>query len=268
MTNVYRWIWLQTSNSLRYGFYFLLCWLIASQSLAEEHELTPFQAKYRIYVSKIPTPITARLSLETLPANDNYKISLELSSLLMKNTEVSHFSWNHCAPRTSVYTHEFKGFGKRRDHRMTFFWDPPQVHTSNRKNEEKIYPIETDTLDELTLLLKARCAFVDGNQTYEATTAYGRRKRSHTMEIIGEEDIKTPAGIIKTLKIEKKRSGKSERTTYFWIAPSLNNMLIKAKHVENRALFGEMILRSFEFDEEKKQEGDEADISLTASSQP
>jgi hypothetical protein len=219
---------------------------------AENHDLQPFEANYRIYVSKIPTPITATLTLENLPATDNYKLSLELSSLLMKNNEESFFSWNNCSPKTSFYTHQFKGFGKRRDYQMTFFWNPPQVHVTNQKQDEKIYTINDDTLDDLTLLLKARCAFKDGNNTYEATTAYGRRKRDHLLQIIGEEEIKTPMGVIKTLKIEKKRSSKSDRKTYLWIAPSLNNMLVKAKHIENRALFGEMVLRSFEFADENQ----------------
>ena len=221
----------------------LLLFLLLLASRLPAAELAPFEAEYRVFVSKIPTPVKARLTLEALPGKDQYRIQLEARSFLLRNAETSHFTWNDCAPRTSTYRHEFRGFGVRRHHDMTFSWNPPEVHNKDQEDKEDVFTVPDDTLDELTLLLKARCAFADGATEYHAFTAYGDDLKEHVLEIVDREQIKTPVGEMDTLVIRKQRRESSERSTYFWIAPALDYMLVKARHVENPALFGELILR-------------------------
>lgn len=222
-------------------FLILILFMLAGSGHAGD--LVPFEAEYRVYFSKIPTPVKARLILEALDEPDHYRIQLRARSFLLRNTETSHFTWNDCAPRTSTYRHEFRGFGRRRHHDMQFSWDPPQVQSVDERDNEDIFEIPEDTLDELTLLLKARCAFADGASEYLAYTAYGDDLKEHVLEIVDRETLRTPVGELETLVIRKQRPDSSERSTYFWIAPALDYMLVKAKHVENPALFGELVLR-------------------------
>lgn len=221
----------------------LLALLLAAAAHADP--LRPFAAEYRVSVSKIPTPIKAQLSLTATDADDTYEMTLKVHSLLLKNTEISRFQWRNCQPRTETYSHEFRGFGARRHHNMTFDWHAPKVVNEDHEDIEE-YAIFEDTLDELTLLLKARCAFADGETEYVATTAYGDRLREHALTIIGEEVLDSPAGRVNTLVIRKQRSNSSERQTLFWVAPEMDYMLIRAKHIENPALFGELKMRRYE----------------------
>ena len=128
---------------------------------------------------------------------------------------------------------------------MTFDWDQQEVLFDDG-NEKGHYPITDDTLDELTMLLKAQCLFAEGLREFTLNAAYGDKVRNHTFVVTGEEEIETPAGTIQTLVIEKRRKKDSQRRTIFWVAPSLQYMLVKARHVENRALFGELLMRSYE----------------------
>lgn len=208
--------------------------------------LAPFHVQYRLYVSKIPTTIKADLWLRQHgDVADEYQMELQVKSLLVSNREISTFQWDDCQPRTSLYQHRFRGFGKRRNYDMQFSWSPPQVVTESG-DERWTYKIEQDTLDDLTLLLKARCTFATGDKEFRATSAYGKRLREHHMQVIGVETLDTPMGDIECLVVEKKRDEDSERKTLFWVAPSLNYLLVKAKHIENRALFGELILREYD----------------------
>jgi hypothetical protein len=95
------------------------------------------------------------------------------------------------------------------------------------------------------MLLKAQCLFAEGLTEFTLTAAYGDRVRSHTFVVTGEETIDTPAGKIDTLVVEKKRHADSSRRTIFWVAPSLQYMLVKARHVESRVLFGELLMRRY-----------------------
>ena len=207
--------------------------------------LEPFEAEFRLHVSKIPTTIKATLSLEPLDTPDRYRMSMQSRSFLVKNLEQSEFSWNECAPRSQQYRHEFRGFGIRREHTMSFDWAKHEVLFDDG-DEKGHYPVGDDTLDELTMLLKAQCLFAEGLREFTLEAAYGDKVRSHTFVVTGEEEIETPAGNIQTLVIEKRRKKDSQRRTVFWVAPSLQYMLVKARHVENRALFGELLMRSYE----------------------
>lgn len=207
--------------------------------------LQPFHVQYRLYVSKIPTTIKADLWLRKLEKEDLYQMELEVDSLLIDNRELSTFTWSDCQPRTQHYTHSFRGFGRRRNYQMDFSWNPPSVLTEGRRKTHRTL-IEEDTLDELTMLLKARCVLAEGDKQLKVTSVYGTRLREHHMQVIGREIVDTPLGKVECLIVEKKRDQDSERRTLFWVAPEWEYLLVRARHVENRALFGELVMREYD----------------------
>lgn len=220
--------------------------LLLSATTARAEPLEAFEATFRITVSKIPTPVKATLSLEPLEAYPgHYRMKLVIDSWLLKNREESVFAWRDCRPRTDHYIHEFKGFGRHRWHHMEFYRHPPRV--INKSDEEKVeYAIENDTLDDLTMLLTAGCALENGDTIYQASSAYGDEVRDNHFEVIDRERINTPAGEVDTLVVQKKRDKDSERRTLFWVAPAMEYMVVRAKHIENPALFGELVLIDYE----------------------
>ena len=240
-----------------------LCALLGMASLGFSEPLKPFHVQYRLYVSKIPTTIKADLWLRKMEEPDQYQMELMVKSFLISNREISTFDWNDCQPRTQNYAHQFRGFGKRRDYDMTFSWNPPEVVSHFDDDEERRFSIEQDTLDDLTLLLKARCVLASGDKEFHATSAYGKKIRQQHMQVIGRDELDTPLGKLDCLIVEKKRDKDSERRTLFWLAPEMDYMLIKAKHIESRALFGELIMRDFEEDNSDAEDVTEHNASHT-----
>ncbi|MCK0152179.1 DUF3108 domain-containing protein [Alcanivorax sp. S6407] len=224
--------------------FFLLSVLLCNQALADT--LAPFAAEFRIYVNKLPTPVKADLVLEPAEGEDSYHMLLKAKSFLLTNTEESFFEWRDCQPRTSRYLHEFEGFGQHRYHRMNFQWAPPRVHNVSEDDKESI-DIPDNTLDELTILLRGRCVFSQGSDNYSVTSVYGDRIRTHHFAVIDRETIKTPLGKLDTLLVEKKRDGdsKKKRRTLFWVAPSLDYMVVKAKHIESTFLKADLIMTDY-----------------------
>lgn len=208
------------------------------------HPLEPFHASFRIYVSKIPMPITAKLDLEPTGKPDTWKMRFKVDSFLLSNLEESTFTWNNCKPKSIHYRHDFKGFGKHQFHDTSFYWDPP--HVVNHSDEDnKEFPIPADSVDDLTVLLQAACVLSEGAKNYYATSIYGDDIRDNHFKLLRHETIDTPLGKLDTLVIEKVRGKKSDRKTLFWIAPALNYMLVKAKHIESSLLFGEVIMTGY-----------------------
>lgn len=211
--------------------------------------LTPFTVGYRINVSRIPTPIKAELTLAPIEEN-RYQLRLEAQSLLLKNREETTFTWANCFPSTESYSHYFKGFRRERNYEMQFFNNPRRVvnRTQDKKkdNRSNTYLIDEDTLDELSMMLRARCLLQPGKTEYEITTAYGDKLRTHHVLIAGEEELKTPLGVLNTIRIEKRRHADSSRSTVFWLAPEMDYLLIRARHIEAPGLFGELRMTSYE----------------------
>ena len=81
---------------------------------------------------------------------------LKAKSFLLTNTEESYFHWRDCQPRTTHYVHEFKGFGKHRYHDTDFNWEQGRAVSESDSGDES-FPIPDQALDELSMLLRARC---------------------------------------------------------------------------------------------------------------
>ncbi|MDX1803606.1 MAG: DUF3108 domain-containing protein [Alcanivorax sp.] len=222
----------------------VLSLIVLLASVASHAEpLAPFAADFRIYVNKLPTPVKAKLVLEPAGGKDYYHMLLEAHSFLLTNKEESYFHWRNCQPRTERYVHEFKGFGQHRYHHMTFQWDPPRVHNESEDDAANM-DIPPNTLDELTILLRGRCVFARGDKEYTVQSAYGDDLRTHHFVVIDRETIDSPLGKLDTLVVEKKREGdsKKKRRTLFWVAPKLDYMVVRAKHIESTFLKAELIM--------------------------
>lgn len=224
----------------------LLC-LGATCVASADPSLAPFSAKYRIYINKIPTPITAKLILEPAKGKGRYHMLFKANSWLLDNKEESWFTWNDCQPRTERYIHEFNGFGQHRYHHMSFSWSPPQATNESEDKKKTTFKIPADAMDDLSVLLRARCVFATGDKEYRATSVYGTRIRHSLFIVVARETIDTPMGKLDTLVVEKKRDKDKgdKRETLFWVAPKVGYMVVKARHVENAFLHGELIMTDY-----------------------
>ncbi len=217
---------------------------LAQHNLKMKHTLYPFTAKFDISVSKIPMPISATLKLRRTGQPDTWHITFTIDSFLVDNLEESTFTWNNCQPKSIHYHHEFSGFGHHRFYDTDFSWHPPMAYTTS-ESDTKSFAIPAHSVDDLTLLLQASCVFKEGYKDYYTTSIYGDEIRDNHFKLLRHEVLDTNMGDLNTLVIEKMRDDSSERRTLFWIAPALNYMLVKAKHIENPVLFGEVTLSSY-----------------------
>ena len=235
-------------------FLLVMACLIAVAPAGADPALAPFSAKYRIYINKIPMPITATLKLEPASGEDRYHMLFMAHSWLLDNKEESWFRWNDCHPRTERYIHEFNGFGHHRYNHMSFTWSPPKASNESEDHDVETFPIPADAMDELSVLLRARCVFATGDKEYRATSVYGDRIRHSLFIVIARETLDTPLGELDTLVVEKKRDQDKDnpRQTLFWVAPKLDYMVVKARHVENAFLHGELIMTDYSGPKPKK----------------
>lgn len=221
----------------------VLAWLPAWGSAAA---LSGFRAEYALSVGWFPL---GRAAFELRPdarGDGRWEAHVEARMFGMRNREFSRFVWNGCQPRTERYEHVFSGLGIRRASEMTFDWAAPPTVTNVGRKGTSSYAIRTDTLDEVTLLLSARCVFADGADSWSTTTAYGNRLRTHELRAVGTDIVDGPDGArLEAVVIEKVHKESTGRRTRIWVAPALDWMLVKARHTEG-GLSGTIELRRLE----------------------
>lgn len=176
--------------------------------------------------------ITVTNSL-TKTANGEYDVLFRFDSMLGNIVETSRIQWD--ASKEQVvpqhYAYKRRGLGKNRDADLRFDWNTLTV-TNQVQNSEWKMKLEPKAQDKLSYLLQLQQDFRDSTET-KATykIADGGSLKTYTFEKVATETLKTPLGNVETIKIKRSRSN-SDRTTYAWLAPKYNNLLVRLQQIE------------------------------------
>jgi hypothetical protein len=75
---------------------------------------------------------------------------------------------------------------------------------------------------------------------------------TYDFRVLGEENVRTRAGLIRALKVERVRDpGQSRRQTTLWFAPSWNYLLVRLHQRENDGKEYQIMLKSGEVNGER-----------------
>ncbi|HGX93180.1 MAG TPA: DUF3108 domain-containing protein [Candidatus Tenderia sp.] len=133
-------------------------------------------------------------------------------------------------PRPLSYRYDRTGDKKRERHvHIRFDWEKMRVINSIN-NDPWQMSIPADTLDKLLYHLAVVYDLQQGKTTLSYHVADGGKLKTHTFEIIGNEQITTPLGTFNTLKL--KTPGK--RDTIIWCAPELDYLPVQLEQKEKR----------------------------------
>jgi hypothetical protein len=115
--------------------------------------------------------------------------------------------------------------------KLDFDWQSQQLYI-----DDKNYPWQLDlepyTLDKLVYQLALMKDLSKDNNQYEYRIADGGKIKTYTIDVIDEETVTTPLGIINTIKLKRLRDETSKRQTILWCAPALNYLPVKLEHTE------------------------------------
>ncbi len=200
-------------------------------------EPTPYRAVYKATYKGVPISATG---IRELKQNENgdYVLSSIARAFVATVEESTTFSAEtDNAVRPLEYRYDRRGIGRKRSDLLRFDWDEMVVaRVSESDAWERDMPAGVQ--DKLSYQQKMReellAAFEAGEDwpvmTYQVAEDDGRI-REYTFRVVGEELIKVPAGTFNTIKAERVRDH-NRRTTYFWLAPDHEFLLVRFEHSE------------------------------------
>jgi hypothetical protein len=169
-------------------------------------------------------------------------VGLNLTSI----HERSEFLWNDNIAQPLLYSFDQTGLGAR-SRGVTFDQDQREL-TWTSDGKSGTLPFSEPVFDELTSFMEIRRQLQEGRQDLEFEVADKAEILTYHYQVVGEETLDTPLGEHRTIHLKRIRDAGSERTTEFWLAPDLDYVLLKLRHMEPDGRLVQLNVRSLESD--------------------
>jgi hypothetical protein len=177
-----------------------------------------------------------------------YSLENSLSLTLLGATvgtvsETSTFRWQDGQVIPQRYRYSQTGLSAREE-TVEFDWQSMSARSS-RDEESWTLPLTAGVQDKLSYsqnigadldvrgLTQMRYAIVDTDEVEEQVYA-----------LVGEEALQTPAGVLRTVKMERVRAGNSSRRTTVWLARDWHYLLVQLEQVSGSGNLTRLTLES------------------------
>jgi hypothetical protein len=203
--------------------------LICLPALAAE--LKPFSASYTADWKQLPVSGSAERSLQALD-NGVWKLNFEASMLVAGLTEESTLRLDKDVFLPQTYLYERNGLGKGKKIEYDFDWSAKQVIGSDRGTPVRL-PLNRGLLDKSTYQLALQHDVAAGIKSMSYQVVDGEDVETYDFRVLGEEAVRTKAGLIDAIKVERVRDPtKSSRKTILWFAKDWDFLLVRLHQVE------------------------------------
>lgn len=215
--------------------------LFSLPALAEEPK--PFSANYTADWKQVPVSGSAERSLQKLE-DGRWQLVFKASMLVAGLTEQSTFTVEGDAFLPQSYKFERSGLGKSKDIEFDFDWSQKQVIGSDRGDPVR-FPLNRGMQDKSTYQLALQHDVAAGEKSMSYQVVDGDEIETYDFRVLGEEVVRTSAGLIDAIKVERVRDPtQSSRKTILWFAKDWDHLLVRLHQVEKDGKEYQIMLKS------------------------
>lgn len=214
--------------------------LISLSSRLGAAPLQPFNATYEANFNGIA--VTATRSLSTRPDGLN-ELRFSAKSWLATIEESSVFRWDTTRLQPQRYEYHRVGMGRDRHATVSFDWHKQEV-TNDVAGKAWNMAVPTGALDKLSYQLQLQSDMLHQQPTPTYAVADGGKLKQYSFEVVKEEQLQTPVGLLNTIKIKRIRADREQRTTYLWLALDWDYLLVRLRQQETDGTHYEINLAS------------------------
>jgi hypothetical protein len=201
--------------------------LVMALNVQGETVLSPYTATYQANFNGIPVVITQKL--EAMPAG--YRIGTSAANALGEIHEQEDFHLADGAILVDEYRHERSLLGSKRKEKLSVDRVQGVAHYL-RDGDPRDIPLEPGYLGPISYQMQLRRDLAAGNSTFHYRVMHRGKVKDYYFERDGADTIQTATGAIDTIRVHRVRDD-NERTTIFWMAPTLGYQLVKLRQEED-----------------------------------
>ena len=179
-------------------------------------------------------------------SQNQYDITFEFDHWLLSANQKARFEMNQCDVRPQSYVATNKlPFKDATSETLLFDWNDKKANYNGR-GEQKTFNLETALYDPMSFFFMARCDLIAGKKQFTHALIHKGNKKDHTYKVVGTEIVETGQGNVEALIVERVRDS-NKRQTRFYVAPSLDYLLVKIQHQEGWLLTIAATLKSMDY---------------------
>ncbi|SHM08230.1 DUF3108 domain-containing protein [Phytopseudomonas punonensis] len=206
-------------------------------------EPKPFSASYTADWKQVPVSGSAERSLQKLD-DGRWQLVFKASMLVAGLTEQSTFTVDGDTFLPQSYKFERNGLGKSKDVEFDFDWSQKQVIGSDRGNPVR-FPLNRGMQDKSTYQIALQHDVAAGEKSMSYQVVDGDEVETYDFRVLGEEVVRTAAGLIDAIKVERVRDPtQSSRKTILWFAKDWDYLLVRLHQVEKDGKEYQIMLKS------------------------
>jgi len=205
-------------------------WLSSSALAAEPFYLKPFEAHYSVYGLGL-VKLGELKQRFYRKSDDTYVLETVAFTTGMTAWFVSDRTEEQSVVRVAdgtlqplLYAYHYTGRNKDVVERIDFDWAKGEVR-SLRDGKITVLPLSKGLLDKQIYQLLARRDLAQGMTSMSYQVAYRSSLKTYELKVLGKEDIETPFGTFKSLKVQ-------QGATTLWCAPDLGYAIVKLAREE------------------------------------
>ena len=137
-----------------------------------------------------------------------------------------------CALPILTYRLNRSGLGKGKKVEQDFDWEQKQVIGTDRGDAVR-FPLNRGLLDKSTYQVALQQDVAAGKKSVSYQVVDGDEIETYDFRVLGEEVVRTKAGLIDAIKVERVRDPtQSTRKTVLWFAKDWGHLLVRLHQVE------------------------------------
>lgn len=215
-------------------------------------ELTEHEAEY---IAKIKKGVSlngkAVRSLKK-QSDGNWIYRFEVESFVADIKESTIITPYENSFRPLKYNYKLSAFlvsDKKRE--VIFDWSKKTAKNTIKKDQWQLDNIPDNTFDQLSYQLKLLLDVNSGNKSMDYMLAHRGKLRESQFIVLGEEQLDTQFGKLKSIVAKKNRDDDAKRETYLWFSSDYPLLLLRMTQKEADGEEYEILLKSASINGEK-----------------
>lgn len=189
----------------------------------------PYTAIYQAVYKNFPLQATHRLE----QAGDAWYFSSVASGFFGQIEENSTFTYTDTGIAPLHYVYQRSVLGQERENELTYN-QKDRVAAGHKSDKKFTVKLAGNEIDQGTYILALRDDIARGIKDPCYDVIDDDRVEKYCFRITGNDTIDTALGKMDTIVVERVRKPQSPRHTRFWFAPSLDYIIAKLEHQEQK----------------------------------
>ena len=196
------------------------------------NELRPFEAIYKTTALGMTLDLTRSLTRD----GENYRLESSGKNFLIKMKEFADFRLTDSGIEGVRFDSKVKTL--KTNNRSVEFDKELGVIKSMKRGEWSEHLLEPGVLDQFSQQQQLRLTLMQSDvppETLQFRVVDGAKISDKSWRRLPNEILKTPLGNIETVHYQAVHKNPKKRASEIWLAPSLDYLMVKTKHVERSA---------------------------------